>query len=165
MWRLERERARGIIPPPHPGGKGGGEAGSALRSLDRFLGKLLYDSWKEMSQNLGGNRADITFSGILPLNDPGLAAFLDKPGVFILLGPTPSLEILAVGRSQAPIAAAVGGKVSHIAARAPYGTAAEGNSTTARFLACVAMEEEYHLIRPFWALLNRRLRSALPGGP
>ena len=130
---------------------------SKLRSLDRFLGKLLDESWREISENLGGNRGRLEFSGILPLGDAGLLPFMDQPGVFLLLGPAPSLTVLTLGSSQAPMSGAISAKVSYLAQGLGCGRDGTVNDSTPMYAACISMEEEWNLVRPYWALLNRRI--------
>jgi len=127
---------------------------SVLMSLDRFLKKRLEDCWQELSNNLGGNRGRLEFSGILPLGHPGLLPYMDQPGVFLLLGPTPSLPILTIGYSQAPLSGAISAKTSYLIERQG---AAAANASTPMYTACISMEEEWSLVRPYWALLNRRI--------
>ena len=136
---------------------------SKLRSLDRFLEKLLHESWREISDNLGGNRGTLEFSGILPLGDPGLLPFMDQPGVFFLLGPLPSLTVLTLGLSQAPMSGAISAKISHLAGRSAYGGNERGYGAAPAYAAFVAMEDEWNLIRPYWALLNRRIGANSAG--
>lgn len=136
---------------------------SKLRSLDRFLEKLLHESWREISDNLGGNRGTLEFSGILPLGDPGLLPFMDQPGVFFLLGPVPSLTVLTLGLSQAPMSGAISAKISHLAGRSSYGGNERGYGGAPTYAAFVAMEDEWNLIRPYWALLNRRIGANSAG--
>lgn len=127
-----------------------------VRSLNRFLRKLLEESWREICANLGGDRAALKYSGILPFGHPGLLPFMDQPGVFILLGPAPSMSILNIGYSQAPQGSALSSKVAYF--KDPGG-GGDGESTisTPTFAACVSMEEEWSMVRPFWAFLNRRI--------
>ena len=126
-----------------------GEDISKLRSLDRFLGTLLEESWRELSGNLGGNRGELEFSGILPLGDSGLLPFMDKPGVFFLLGPTPSLAVLALGRSQAPMSWAISGKVSFLTGRSSQNDGERAHGSVPTYSACISMEDQWNLIRPF----------------
>ena len=136
---------------------------SALVSLDRFLAKLLEDSWLEISGNLGGGRGRIVFSGILPLKDPWLIPFMDKPGVYLLMGPIPDLRIMAIGHSQAPMASAVIGRVDQFIGGKTGSGGKEAGKSEPSYLACVSMEEEWTLVRPFWALLTRRIREQRKG--
>lgn len=128
-----------------------------VRSLNRFLGKLLEESWREICANLGGDRTALEYSGILPLRHPGLLPFMDQPGVFILLGPAPSLSVLNIGYSQAPLGGALSSKVAYFMDLNGGRRIRESTISTPMFAACISMEEEWTMVRPFWALLNRRI--------
>ncbi len=150
----------GSVPREHPSPEPlTATAHPEARSLNRFLGKLVGDTWRELARNLGGHRAYPEYSGICPLGDPKLLPFLDQPGVFLIFGPAPELRILFLGSSQAPLSAAVFSRISRDPASG-FRWRWEGSTThSPTFIACIAMEEEWTLIRPFKTLLARRLEG------
>jgi hypothetical protein len=75
----------------------------AIGALNRFLGALVKDTWDDLDRALRITESTPDFSGILPLGDPSLLPYLDRPGVFFILGPHPSLPLLHIGASRGPV--------------------------------------------------------------
>lgn len=74
--------------------------GAILRSLDRFVGQLVQNTWQDLSETLRIEANPLAYSGIFPLAAPQLGPFLDEPGVFLVFGPLPEVRILHLGASQ-----------------------------------------------------------------
>jgi hypothetical protein len=75
----------------------------AIGTLNRFLEALLDETWKDLDRALRITENHPDFSGILPLGDPSLTPYLDRPGVFFILGPHPQLPLLHIGASRGPV--------------------------------------------------------------
>jgi len=80
-----------------------GSAVQAIGALNRFLGALVKDTWEDLDRALRITEDHPDFSGILPLGDPSLIPYLDRPGVFFILGPHPHLPLLHIGASRGPV--------------------------------------------------------------
>ena len=65
----------------------------AVDTLNRFLGGVVRETWDDLDRALRITENTPDFSGILPLGDPALRPYLNKPGVFFILGPQPSLSL------------------------------------------------------------------------
>ncbi|MBT8396743.1 MAG: hypothetical protein KJN92_07245, partial [Gemmatimonadetes bacterium] len=65
-----------------------------VETLNGFLAAMVRETWDDMDRALRITESNPDFSGILPLGDPALRPYLNKPGIFFILGPHPSLPLL-----------------------------------------------------------------------
>ena len=60
-----------------------GEPGvNPVETLNRFLGAAVRETWDDLDRALRITESFPDFSGILPLGDPALRPYLNKPGIF-----------------------------------------------------------------------------------
>lgn len=74
-----------------------------LEAQNQLLAGHIQAAWADLSHALSAPGRDPEYSGILSLKDPTLLPILEKPGVFLVMGPTPGLPILHVGAAQGPM--------------------------------------------------------------
>ncbi len=137
-------------------------AGSqTVENLNRFLGAIVRDTWDDLDRALRITENLPDFSGILPLGDPALHPYLNKPGVFFILGPQPSLPLLYIGASRGPIGFVLRSRIEE----RPDGGFEwrwEGPSDQPPSFAAVATMEEYWAFAPS---LRNLLARKLGDGP
>ncbi len=80
-----------------------GSGTQTIGALNRFLGAMVQETWDDLDRALRITQSLPDFSGILPLGDPSLLPYLDRPGVFFILGPHPHLPLLHIGASRGPV--------------------------------------------------------------
>jgi len=128
-----------------------------VESLNRFLGALVRDTWDDLDRALRITENFPDFSGILPLGDPTLTPYLNKPGVFFVFGPLPSLPLLHVGASRGPTGFVLRSRLEE-RPEGGYGWRWEGRSETPPTFAAIATMEDYWAFAPpLRNLLARRL--------
>jgi hypothetical protein len=141
------------------------DRGSKARSVDtlnRFLGGLVQESWDDLDRALRITQSSPDFSGIVPLGDPGLKPFLNKPGIFFIMGPQPELRLLHVGASRGPIGFVLRSRIE----KTPEGRftwrweAPSDHPPT--FAAVATMEDYWAFAPPLRNLLVKRLCDAFP---
>lgn len=141
-----------------------GTGSNTVENLNRFLGSLVRETWDDLDRALRITESSPDFSGLLPLGDPALRPYLDKPGIFFIFGPQPNLSLLHVGASRGPIGFVLR---SRIEARPEggYGWRWESRSEEPPTFAAVATMEEYWAFAPpLRNLIARRLGES-PSNP
>jgi len=129
----------------------------AVESLNRFLGAMVKDTWEDLDRALRITESNPDFSGILPLGDPALKPYLNKPGVFFILGPQPSLPLLHVGASRGPVGFVLRSRLEETR-DGGFGWRWERRSDPPPTFAAVATMEDYWAFAPpLRNLLARRL--------
>ncbi len=100
------------------------------------------------------------FSGILPLGDPSLRTYLNKPGIFFILGPHPQLPLLHIGASRGPIGFVLRSRIEEVP-EGGFGWRWESRSDSPPTFAAIATMEEYWAFAPpLRNLLAKRLGNA-----
>jgi len=130
-------------------------------SLNRFLGALVQESWDELDRALRITESLPDFSGILPLGDPSLAPYLDKPGVFFILGPPPRLSLLHIGASRGPVGLVLHSRMEQVPGVGWVWRWEKRSDPPPTFAAIANMEEYWAFAPPLRNLLATRLE----GGP
>jgi len=120
---------------------------STVETLNRFLGALVRDTWDDLDRALRITENTPDFSGILPLGDPALHPYLNKPGVFFIFGPHPSLPLLHVGASRGPIGFVLRSRLEE-RSEGGYGWRWESRSEHPPTFAAVATMEDYWAFAP-----------------
>lgn len=116
-------------------------------ALNRFLGAIVKDTWDDLDRALRITENLPDFSGILPLGDPALRPYLNKPGIFFIFGPQPSLPLLYIGASRGPIGFVLRSRIEEHP-DGGFGWRWEGRSDQAPSFAAVATMEEYWAFAP-----------------
>jgi hypothetical protein len=134
------------------------EGGSdSLDILNRFLGALVRDTWDDLDRALRITESFPEFSGIRPLGDPALKPYLNKPGIFFIFGPQPSLSLLHIGASRGPIGFVLRSRIEELP-EGGYGWRWESRSEAPPTFAAIAtMEEYWAFAQPLRNLLARKL--------
>ena len=154
---------------PSPWAKVDSSGKRTVESLNRFLSAMVRDTWDDLDRALRITENFPDFSGILPLGDPALRPYLNKPGIFFIFGPHPALSLLHVGASRGPTGFVLRSRIE----KRPdggYGWRWETRSDDPPTFAAVATMEEYWAFAPpLRNLLERRLagdaaRAEDPGG-
>ncbi len=128
-----------------------------VESLNRFLGALVRETWDDLDRALRITESNPDFSGILPLGDPALRPYLNKPGIFFILGPQPSLPLLHIGASRGPIGFVLRSRIEALP-EGGYGWRRETRSDQPPTFAAIATMEDYWAFAPpLRNLLARRL--------
>jgi hypothetical protein len=143
----------------------------AVDRLNRFLGEMVRESWDDLDRALRITESSPDFSGIVPLGDPSLRSYLNKPGIFFILGPQPELRLLHVGASRGPVGFVIRSRIE----KTPDGRFGWRGETPSEhpptFAAIATMEEYWAFAPPLRNLLAQRLGDAFPeveeleGGP
>lgn len=120
---------------------------NTLETLNRFLGGLVRETWDDLDRALRITECFPDFSGVLPLGDPALTPYLEKPGVFFILGPQPSLPLLHIGASRGPIAFVLRSRIE-LRSNGEYGWRWEGRSHQPPTFAAIATMAEYWAFAP-----------------
>ena len=135
---------------------------STVESLNQFLGALVRDGWDDLDRALKITEHLPDFSGILPLGDPGLRPYLDKPGIFFILGPQPSLPLLHIGASRGPIGFVLRSRIEE-RPDGGYGWRWESRSDhPPTFVAIATMEDYWAFAPPLRDLLAKKLGERSP---
>jgi len=124
---------------------------------ERLLGNCLKNSWRELAFALAGNEEQPEFSGIISLADPKLLPFLEKPGVFLIIGPEPSLPILHVGASQGPISGSLWARLEQTPGEGFVWRWEELSDPPPTFAACLTFERGWGLILSMKTLVVQQL--------
>jgi hypothetical protein len=148
----------------HPSGgmaeEGAGDAWKRdIPVLDRFLDELVSRSWRELVGAAGPDRKAPESSGVLPVGHPGLTPFLSQPGVFLVVGPPPTLSLLSVGQSGETMDEAVRTQLSLAPDRAPAAGEAGSPGAPPAFLALLPLRGRAALAPLLAELLRRRLQA------
>lgn len=126
-------------------------------TLNRFLGGLVRETWDDLDRALRITENTPDFSGILPLGDPALRPYLNKPGIFFILGPLPDLPLLHVGASRGPTGFVIRSRIEE-RADGGFGWRWETRSDQPPTFAAIATMEEYWAFAPpLRNLLAKRL--------
>ena len=134
---------------------------SPIEAVNRFLEAMVRDTWDDLDRALKITENLPDFSGILPLGDPALRPFLNKPGVFFILGPHPSLTLLHIGASRGPIGFVLRSRIEEYP-DGGFGWRWEGRSEPPPTFAAIATMEEYWAFAP---PLRNILAKKLGGKP
>lgn len=132
----------------------------SVDSLNRFLGALVRETWDDLDRALRITENSPDFSGILPLGDPSLRSYLNKPGIFFILGPHPELPLLHVGASRGPIGFVLRSRIEEVP-EGGFGWRWESRSDSPPTFAAIATMEEYWAFAP---PLRNLLAKRLGGG-
>ena len=138
----------------------------SVDSLNRFLGALVRETWDDLDRALRITESFPDFSGILPLGDPDLRTYLNKPGVFFILGPQPELPLLHIGASRGPIGFVLRSRLEERPG-GEYGWRWESRpESPPTFAALATMEEYWAFAPPLRNLLAKKLgeETSTPGG-
>ncbi len=139
-----------------------GAGTNTVDSLNRFLGALVRDSWNDLDRALRITERYPDFSGILPLGDPSLRPYLDKAGIFFVLGPQPHLPLLHVGASRGPVGFVLRSRIEE-RPEGGYGWRWESRSEEPpTFCAVATMEDYWAFAPPLRNLLAQRLGGGSP---
>jgi len=140
-------------------------------TLNRFLGGMVQESWDDLDRALRITHRSPDFSGIVPLGDPSLRPYLNKPGIFFILGPHPELRLLHLGASRGPIGFVIRSRIEKTEDGRfdwRWETPSEHPPT---FAAIATMEDYWAFAPPLRNLLAKRLGGSFPemeqeeGGP
>ena len=129
-------------------------------TLNRFLGGLVRETWDDLDRALRITENTPDFSGILPLGDPALGPYLNKPGIFFILGPQPALSLLHIGASRGPTGFVLRSRIEE-RPDGGYGWRWESRSDEPPTFAAIATMEEYWAFAP---PLRNLLAKKLGGG-
>lgn len=142
----------------------GQESGAkTVDTLNRFLGALVRETWDDLDRALRITENSPEFSGILPLGDPALNPYLNKPGIFFILGPQPSLPLLHVGASRGPIGFVLRSRIEEDP-EGGYGWRWESRSELPpTFVAVATMEDYWAFAPPLRNLVAKRLGGEASG--
>ena len=135
---------------------------SSLEDQNRFLAESIRGAWEDLSYALSLSEKAPEFSGILPLEDPELLPFLEKPGVFLIIGPTPGLPFLHVGAAQGPMGRNLWARLQPASFQGFAWRWEESSDPAPTYAACIAFEEGWGLIPSLRTLLVHRLGNHLP---
>jgi hypothetical protein len=134
-----------------------GSGVSPVEALNRFLGAMVRDTWDDLDRALRITEKLPDFSGILPLADPALRPYLNKPGVFFIFGPHPSLPLLHIGASRGPIGFVLRSRLEEYP-EGGFGWRWESRSDPPPTFAAIATMEDYWAFAPpLRNLLARKL--------
>jgi hypothetical protein len=131
-----------------------------VETLNRFLATMVRETWDDLDRALRITKSSPDFSGILPLGDPSLQTYLNKPGIFFILGPHPKLPLLHVGASRGPIGFVLRSRIEE-APEGGFGWRWEARSDSPPTFAAIATMEDYWAFAPpLRNLLAKRLGNA-----
>ena len=152
-----------LDPSQYPDLKGpGGSGADTVEALNRFLGALVKDTWGDLDRALKITEKLPDFSGILPLGDPALRPYLNKPGVFFILGPHPSLSLLHIGASRGPVGFVLRSRLEERPG-GRFGWRWESRSDPPpTFVAVATMEDYWAFAPPLRNILARKLGGEPP---
>lgn len=126
-----------------------------LRERTELLEILTRESWNELSSSLEEKGPPPEFSGIHSLRDPLLLPFLELPGVFLILGPTPDFAILHIGAAQGPMGRKVWARLQPLSlGRFAWRWEAESDPAPT-YAACIVFSGNWGLIPAMKALVTR----------
>ena len=144
--------------PDHSTWAGTSESGAAaLDTLNRFFGSLVRETWDDLDRALRITESSPDFSGILPLGDPSLKPFLNKPGIFFILGPQPELPLLHIGASRGPIGFVLRSRIEEVPGGGFDWRRESRSDSPPTFAAVATMEEYWAFAPPLRNLLAKRL--------
>jgi hypothetical protein len=126
-------------------------------TLNRFLEAQVKESWVELDRALRITESNPDFSGILPLGDPSLAPYLDKPGVFFILGPAPRLSLLHIGASRGPVGLVLHSRIEQVPGVGWVWRWERRSDPPPTFAAIATMEDYWAFAPPLRNLLATRL--------
>lgn len=135
---------------------------SSLENRSRFLAERVHKAWEELSHALSLSGKDPGFSGILSLEDPELLPFLEKPGVFLIIGPTPDLPFLHVGAAQGPMGRNLWARLQPASFQGFVWRWEEVSDPAPTYAACIAFDEGWELIPSMKTLLVHGMGDFLP---
>jgi hypothetical protein len=131
-------------------------------TLNRVLGGMVRESWDDLDRALSITQSSPDFSGIVPLGDPALRPYLNKPGIFFILGPQPELRLLHIGASRGPIGFVIRSRIKKNR-DGQYDWRWETPSKhPPTFAAIATMEDYWAFAPPLRSLLAERLGDAFP---
>lgn len=134
-------------------------------SLNRFLDALVQESWDELDRALRITESLPDFSGILPLGDPSLAPYMEKPGVFFILGPPPRLFLLHIGASRGPVGLVLHSRMEQLPGVGWVWRWEKRSDPPPTFAAIATMEDYWAFAPPLRNLLATRLGGAPSQNP
>jgi hypothetical protein len=138
---------------PAPSGSGA----DTVEALNRFLGSMVKDTWDDLDRALKITEKLPDFSGILPLGDPALRPYLNKPGVFFILGPHPHLPLLHIGASRGPIGFVLRSRLEERPAGKFAWRWESRSDPPPTFVAIATMEDYWAFAPPLRNILARKL--------
>lgn len=130
---------------------------AALETLNDFLGSLVRETWDDLDRALRITESSPDFSGILPLGDPSLKSYLNKPGIFFILGPHPELPLLHIGASRGPIGFVLRSRIEELPEGGFDWRWESRSDSPPTFAAIATMEEYWAFAPPLRNLLAKRL--------
>jgi len=133
-----------------------------FESRNRLLSETVRTTWEELSEALCVSKRDPEFSGILSLKDPGLLPFLQKSGVFLVIGPMPELPILHVGAAQGPMGRNLWARLEPASLSGFVWRWEEASEPPPTYAACIAFDVGSGLIPSMKTLLVQRMADSLP---
>ena len=137
---------------------------NTVGTLNKFLGALVRETWDDLDRALRITENNPDFSGILPLGDPALDPYLNKPGVFFIFGPQPSLPLLHIGASRGPISFVLRSRLEE-RPEGEYGWRWESRADQPPTFAAVATMEDYWAFAPPLRNLIAKKIGREPSGP
>jgi hypothetical protein len=126
-------------------------------ALNRFLGALVQEAWDDLDRALRITESTPDFSGILPLGDPSLLPYLDRPGVFFILGPHPHLPLLHIGASRGPVGPVLMSRLERCKEGSWVWRWEKRSDPAPTFAAVATMMDHWAFAPPLRDLLARRL--------
>jgi hypothetical protein len=129
----------------------------AVGALNRFLGALVEEAWEDLDRALRITESVPDFSGILPLGDPSLFSYLDRPGVFFILGPQPRLPLLHIGASRGPVGPVLLSRLERLSDGTWVWRWERRSDPPPTFAAVATMMDHWAFAPPLRDLLARRL--------
>ena len=129
---------------------------------NRLLSETVQTTWEELSEALSVSKRDPEFSGILSLKDPRLLPFLQKSGVFLVIGPMPELPILHVGAAQGPMGRNLWARLEPDSFSGFVWRWEEESDPPPTYAACIAFDASSGLIPSMKTLLVHRMADSLP---
>ena len=130
---------------------------NTVEALNRFLSAMVNETWDELDRTLKITERLPEFSGILPLGDPELRPYLNKAGVFFVLGPLPSLALLHIGASRGPIGFALRSRIEERSEGDFVWRWEKRSYPPPTFVAIATMEDYWAFVPPLRNLLARKL--------
>jgi hypothetical protein len=143
-----------VGPEPDPAS---GSAVQTVGALNRFLGALVQEAWDDLDRALRITESTPDFSGILPLGDPSLLPYLDRPGVFFILGPHPHLPLLHIGASRGPVGPVLMSRLERCKEGSWVWRWEKRSDPPPTFAAVATMMDHWAFAPPLRDLLARRL--------
>lgn len=129
--------------------------GAILRSLERFIGQLVQETWADLTRSLNGPSTPMDFSGIHRLGAPRLVPYLDQPGIFLVFGPLPEVRILHLGASQTSMHDSLNSRLIPGPEWSWEWRWETESSPVPTYAACAAMQDSWTLVPAMKTLLGR----------